>query len=452
MRKILKTLILFAVFISFFPNVTAKEVDFMFEFRQEQSYLHTEDDFFILKDFIEQEYPVNIHYDDSDKSITGFRNSGLNFDTIKDMDSLADLLFSVYYGISWYAPSTWEKMYSLYGKRLDIYLVDETSTDFRAVSGLTKGNMDKWKIAISDCDYGGDVTAHEIAHVFQYILKFKDTQSYNELVEKWEKLNPEGFQYGRFYSGTNAPFASSYAEKSLSEDISETAGITAFKSLYYDEITSSMISYYEKLQLFSEYFPTTKRTYENAFDLARINSFVSSNNPFSFYANNKLNVYSGSRVTSISNNGSSLTVNGYMFKEGVNCNKPNSIYREIIFVNEDDYSPSKAYRELVTPIYNTFLNKNATASHNGSLDLSYANYSVQVNINNISNYRKTSKGKMASGNYLIYMRISDGFNAYLFPLVDKELSDGTTLENTNKLGDNLSLIDSTSRNLRLTVK
>lgn len=172
----------------------------------------------------------------------------------------------------------------------------------------------------------------------------------------------------------------------------------------------------------------------------------------SSYANNQLNVYTGSRVTKINKNGSVLSVDGYMFKGGANCNSKNAIYREIIFVNQEDSDVTKAYRQEVTPVYNTWLNKNMTATENGKYDLSYANYNVAVDTNKVMNYKKTSTGKMTSGTYLVYMRISDGKNAYLFPLVDRTLSDGSNLENTGKLVNGLSLVDSESRVICLEVK
>ena len=164
-----------------------------------------------------------------------------------------------------------------------------------------------------------------------------------------------------------------------------------------------------------------------------------------------MNVYQNSRVTSLkANTNGTFTASGYMFNDS-NCNKKDSLYREIIFVNESDSSTTKAYRQLVTSKYNTYLNSNNTATQNGKYDLSYAFYDVTVNPNSIQNYKKTSKGAMAKGSYLVYMRISDGKTSYLFPLRDLTLSDGTNMENTGTLPSGFEVIDQKTRELRYIV-
>lgn len=168
------------------------------------------------------------------------------------------------------------------------------------------------------------------------------------------------------------------------------------------------------------------------------------------YSDYKLDIFSNSRVTGVKASANGFTVNGYMWINNIKPSK--DTWREIVFVNAEDADMSKAYRKSVTPVYNTFLNSNMTATQNGKLDLSYANYSVDVNPNSIENYTKTSVGKMAAGNYLVYMRISDGKNSYLFPLVDRALSDGSTMENTNTLPSGFSVADADSRTLVYTVK
>lgn len=52
----------------------------------------------------------------------------------------------------------------------------------------------------------------------------------------------------------------------------------------------------------------------------------------------------------------------------------------------------------------------------------------------------------------MYMRISDGKNSYLFPLVDRVLSDGPTMENFRTLPDGFRIIDTDTRTLVYTVK
>ena len=168
------------------------------------------------------------------------------------------------------------------------------------------------------------------------------------------------------------------------------------------------------------------------------------------YSNFSMNVYPGSRVTDMKGTENGFSLKGYMFEDGANCEK--SLWREIIFVNSEDSSPEKAYRKQVTPVYNTWLNKNMTATHNGTYKLDYANYEINVDISNMQNYKKTATGKMASGTYLVYMRISNGKTSYLFPLVDKELSDGSTMESKGTLPSSFTVTDPESRVLAYTVK
>ena len=52
----------------------------------------------------------------------------------------------------------------------------------------------------------------------------------------------------------------------------------------------------------------------------------------------------------------------------------------------------------------------------------------------------------------MYMRISDGKNSYLFPLVDRDLSDGTSMESTGTLPEGFSVADADTRTLVYTVK
>jgi len=173
------------------------------------------------------------------------------------------------------------------------------------------------------------------------------------------------------------------------------------------------------------------------------------NTDLSDYADFQLPVYTNSRVTNIATANGSITVDGYMFKANANLDKEDSIWREIIFVNEDDYSMAKAYRKQVTPVYNTWLNKNMTATGNGTYALDYANYTVTFSNTDINNYvGNTPATKMNSGSYLAYMRISDGTDSYLFPLKDIVLSDGSTLA----LPSGFEVVDTTTRALRYIVK
>ena len=173
------------------------------------------------------------------------------------------------------------------------------------------------------------------------------------------------------------------------------------------------------------------------------------NTDLSDYADFQLPVYANSRVTNIATGNGAITVEGYMFKANANLDNENSIWREIIFVNEEDYSMAKAYRKQVTPVYNTWLNKNMTATGNGTYALDYANYTVNFSNTDINNYvGNTAATRMATGSYLAYMRISDGTDSYLFPLKDIVLSDGSTLA----LPSGFEVVDTTTRALRYIVK
>lgn len=181
------------------------------------------------------------------------------------------------------------------------------------------------------------------------------------------------------------------------------------------------------------------------------------NAQLSDYSNFSMDVYANSRVTSIKASGSSVIVAGYMFENGSNNANYNTTknWREIIFVNASNTSSAYAYRKLVTPVYNTWLNKNATATQNGKYSLNYANYTVTVNPSAVYKYsdgKNTTPVKMASGTYYVYMRISNGSTTYLFPLRDATLSDGTNMENTGTLPNGFSVYDSTTRALTYTVK
>lgn len=172
----------------------------------------------------------------------------------------------------------------------------------------------------------------------------------------------------------------------------------------------------------------------------------------SAYSAMNMNVYQNSRVTSMkANSNGTLTLSGYMFNDA-NCNKPNSLYREIIFVDANDTSISKAYRQEVKSKYNTFLNKNMNATQNGKYDLSYACYDVTVNPKAMLNYAKTSTASMAKGEYLAYMRVSDGKTSYLFPLKDAVLSDGSTMEASGTLPRGFKVNDTKERTLSYIVE
>lgn len=172
------------------------------------------------------------------------------------------------------------------------------------------------------------------------------------------------------------------------------------------------------------------------------------------YSHMNMTVYDSSRVTSIKQSGNGFTVKGYMFEKAANCiyNDARN-WREIVFVNAANTSTAYAYRKQVTNEYNTWLNKNMTATVNGKYRLDYANYYVTVNPNSVNAYKGNVPGqKMAAGNYYVYMRISNGTQSYLFPLMDKTLLDGTNMENTGSLPTGFSVYDQNTRALMYTVK
>ena len=162
-------------------------------------------------------------------------------------------------------------------------------------------------------------------------------------------------------------------------------------------------------------------------------------------------VYPNSRVTKITSSGSTINLEGYMFKQAANCEK--SIWREIVFVNEANPAAAYAYRKQATAVYNTWLNSNMTATVNGQYRLDYANYKLSFSPTGVNSY-STNKaaGKMAAGSYLMYMRISDGSTSYLFPLMDITLSNGTNMENTGTLPSGFEVVETTNRTLRYVVK
>lgn len=169
------------------------------------------------------------------------------------------------------------------------------------------------------------------------------------------------------------------------------------------------------------------------------------------YSAFNMNVYPSSRVTSIEETDVGFRVKGYMFEANANCK--DSLWREIVFVSTDSYDFTHAYRKQVTSIYNTWLNSNATATANGKYTLDYANYSVAINPYDMNSYVGNAPHvAMESGSYYVYMRISNGYASYLFPLTDTALSDGTTMENSGTLPKGFSVYDLKTRALLYTTE
>ncbi len=175
----------------------------------------------------------------------------------------------------------------------------------------------------------------------------------------------------------------------------------------------------------------------------------------SSYSAMNMDVYMNSRVTSIKATSSGFTIEGYMFENASNnANYSDSRnWREIVFVSANDEATEYAYRKQVTPVYNTWLNSNKTATVDGKYKLNYANYKVSVSPSSVNAYVGNVAGaKMASGDYYVYMRISNGNESYVFPLVDRTLSDGTNMESDGTLPSGFTVYDQSTRALMYTVE
>ena len=54
-------------------------------------------------------------------------------------------------------------------------------------------------------------------------------------------------------------------------------------------------------------------------------------------------------------------------------------------------------------------------------------------------------GDMAPGSYYVYVRISDGKDSFMFPIYDRILNDGSTLEGANAMPSQFNVEDQTNR-------
>lgn len=168
------------------------------------------------------------------------------------------------------------------------------------------------------------------------------------------------------------------------------------------------------------------------------------------YADSLLPVYPNSRVTSLTLTDNGFKLSGYAFIKDMQMDYINQhkLVREIIFVNEDDEDISKAYRQHVTATNKgSFLTSNKNLNPSGKVDYSYATYDVEVNYNQIMDYKKNMTA-LAKGKYRIFVRVSDGKHAYLMPLKDLVLSNGSTLA----LPSNMELVDQEERAIRLVLE
>lgn len=225
-----------------------------------------------------------------------------------------------------------------------------------------------------------------------------------------------------------------------------------------DEVDTFDVYNKNELGLQSDVVVRSGMTYSVVEDKNHIVSLqvINANNELdlSAYSAMNMNVYENSRVTSITQSGNGFMVTGYMFEANADCIYTDARnWREIVFVNTEDSSTEFAYRKQTTPVYKTWLNSNPIATANGKYRLDYAEYKVTVNPNSVNAYvGNVPNQKMAAGDYYVYMRISNGKTSYLFPLVDRTLSDGTNMENTNSLPDGFSVYDEETRALVYSVK
>lgn len=123
------------------------------------------------------------------------------------------------------------------------------------------------------------------------------------------------------------------------------------------------------------------------------------------YSTNTYPIYPNSRVTRLAMSGNTLTIEGYSLEQFVNYSRSDSVWREIIFISEDQ---TRAYRSPLTAIYNPFLNANKTINPNGTYNYNYAFYKTSVNLNNIQEYWSKKPTSMPAGNYRVFIRMSDG--------------------------------------------
>lgn len=167
---------------------------------------------------------------------------------------------------------------------------------------------------------------------------------------------------------------------------------------------------------------------------------------------NVLPAYENSRATSIVATNTSITINGYAFVKDRSITKDSDLWREIIFINEDNNSKEFAYRYNVKTSTSSshngrFLTNNKTLNPTGKYNYLGATYTVSLNYNNVLNYTDRSATSMAPGSYRVYVRVSDGKQSTVFPLKDIVLSNGETLN----LPSNMQLVDETTRELRLII-
>lgn len=133
------------------------------------------------------------------------------------------------------------------------------------------------------------------------------------------------------------------------------------------------------------------------------------------YSARNMPIYENSRVTWVSQSGSSIKISGYMLEQFNSYSKKDSFWREMIFIAEDF---SRAYRFNLnsSAVYNPFLNANKTVNPNGQYNYNYAFYEANINLNNVQEYWTKTPTSLPSGNYRVFIRMSDGKRSNLMSL------------------------------------
>lgn len=146
---------------------------------------------------------------------------------------------------------------------------------------------------------------------------------------------------------------------------------------------------------------------------------------FSPFTNEQLNVYKNSRVTGLKANGSSYSIDGYTFINGVNCASASTLWRELVLIDVNNPDVAHSYRmNLYGVKKGGFLTANKNINPTGRLNYSYATYNANFNKNSFKSYDKTRAG-VPAGTYMLYVRVSDGKNGKMFPVQNLTLSDGS---------------------------
>ncbi len=125
------------------------------------------------------------------------------------------------------------------------------------------------------------------------------------------------------------------------------------------------------------------------------------------YSTNTLPIYENSRVTYVTHSGNSIKISGYMLEQFNSYTKKDSFWREMIFISEDQ-TRSYRYNLNSSAVYNPYLNANKTLNPNGQYNYNYAFYNATINLSNVQEYWTKTPTSLPSGNYRVFIRMSDG--------------------------------------------